>query len=95
MSEQNYENENESDSWEDSGEMEEEQPKDLNQMSRAALLSEITEIWQQKQRNKEKLIELTEEIEQKKEEIKEIRSKMAIESNQLNNMGNEILTIEN
>ena len=42
----------------------------------------------------DKLVQLSDEIESKKQEIKEIKTKMAIESNELNVMGSEILKIE-
>ena len=57
-------------------------------------MKRITDIWIAKKKYNDKLVELSEEIESKKQEIKEIKTKMAIESNELNVMGNEILKIE-
>ena len=41
------------------------------------------------------MVKLANGIKKKEEEISEIKTKMAIESNELNVMGNEILSIEN
>ena len=68
---------------------------DLGKLSRQELLKKITDIWRKKKKYNTQLIELSEEIETKKEEIKEIKTKMAIESNELNVMGSQILKIEN
>lgn len=58
------------------------------------MLKRITDIWMKKKQFNDKLVSLSEEIESKKQEIKEIKTKMAIESNELNVMGSEILKIE-
>lgn len=58
------------------------------------MLKRITDIWMKKKQFNDKLVQLSEEIESKKQEIKEIKTKMAIESNELNVMGSEILKIE-
>jgi peptidoglycan hydrolase CwlO-like protein len=55
----------------------------------------ITEIWQEKKKFNSKLVELANEIESKRGEIKEIKTKIAIEGNELNIMGLEIQKIEN
>ena len=68
--------------------------QDYKNLDRPALLSKITEIWQEKKKNNEKLIKLSEEISTTKEEIKGIRENMAIESNELNVIGNDIRKIE-
>ena len=67
----------------------------MGKLSRQELLKKITDIWRKKKKYNTQLIELSEEIETKKEEIKEIKTKMAIESNELNVMGSQILKIEN
>jgi hypothetical protein len=48
-----------------------------------------------KRENNDHLVKLSKEIKKKEEEITNIKTKMAIESNELNVMGNEILSIEN
>lgn len=57
-------------------------------------MSIITQIWQQKKKNNENLIKLSTEIQQTKDETKKIRERMAIESNELNVIGNDIRKIE-
>jgi len=74
---------------------EEENKEDLSKLSRQDLFKRITQIWQVKKKFNYKLIEMSNEIENKKSEIKDIKTKMALESNELNVMGNEILKIEN
>lgn len=64
-------------------------------MSRQDLLKKITEIWTDKKKNSAELLELAKEIEKKQIEISEVKTKMAVESNELNVMGNDILKIEN
>ena len=59
------------------------------------MLKKITEIWIEKKNNNKKLVDLSERIDSKKDEIKDIKTKMAIESNDLNVIGTEILKIEN
>jgi len=59
------------------------------------MFKRITQIWQAKKKFNYKLIDMSNEIESKKSEIKDIKTKMALESNELNVMGNEILKIEN
>jgi len=59
------------------------------------LLKQITDIWMKKRENNDHLVKLSKEIKKKEEEITNIKTKMAIESNELNVMGNEILSIEN
>ena len=77
-----------------SQEEEGDQKEDLTKMSRQDLLKRITDIWMKKKQYNDKLVSLSDEIESKKQEIKEIKTKMAIESNELNVMGSEILKIE-
>ncbi len=77
------------------GDEDEEKKNDLAKLSRQDLFHEITKIWINKKRQNTTLVELSKEIRNKKDEIKEIKTKMAIESNELNIMGNEILKIEN
>ena len=48
-----------------------------------------------KRENSDHLAKLANGIKKKEDEISEIKTKMAIESNELNVMGNEILSIEN
>ena len=79
---------------EDSQDEEGDQKEDLTKMSRQDLLKRITDIWMKKKQFNDKLVQLSDEIESKKQEIKEIKTKMAIESNELNVMGSEILKIE-
>lgn len=73
----------------------EENKEDLSKLSRQDLFKRITNIWQVKKKFNYKLIDMSNEIENKKSEIKDIKTKMALESNELNVMGNEILKIEN
>ena len=69
--------------------------EDLSKMTRQDLFMRITEIWQEKKKFNSKLVELANEIESKRGEIKEIKTKIAIEGNELNIMGLEIQKIEN
>ena len=78
-----------------SGDEGDKEDQDLGKLSRPELLKKITDIWLKKKENNRTLVKLSEEIEIKKEEIHEIKTKMAIESNDLNVIGNEILKIEN
>lgn len=71
-----------------------EDAQDLKNFTRPELLNEITKIWQDKKVNNEKLVKLSDEIQSTKDEIKGIRENMAIESNDLNVIGNEIRKIE-
>ena len=48
----------------------------------------------EKRDNNQKLSDLSNKISKKKVEIKDMKTKMAIDSNELNVMGNEILKIE-
>ena len=83
--------EGEDEDQEDDGEF---QQEELAKLNRPELLQIITEIWQQKKKNNENLIKLSTEIQQTKDETKKIRERMAIESNDLNVIGNDIRKIE-
>ena len=80
-----------SDADEDSGPEE----RDLKQMDRPELLEKIKTIWVKKKKFSDKLIELSKQIEAKKQQIRDTKQKMTIESNQLNVIGADIFRIEN
>lgn len=73
---------------------EEDKQESLAKLTRPELLKKITDIWVKKKDHNSDLLRLSDDIDKKKDQIKEIKTKMAIESNDLNVIGDEIRKIE-